>query len=32
MATTISATDRYTVLSVDGHAGAEILAYRPYLA
>jgi predicted TIM-barrel fold metal-dependent hydrolase len=24
--------DRYTVLSVDGHAGAEILAYRPYLA
>jgi predicted TIM-barrel fold metal-dependent hydrolase len=25
-------SDRYTVLSVDGHAGAEIGAYRPYLA
>jgi len=32
MATTISGTDRYTVLSVDGHAGAELLAYRPFLA
>lgn len=25
-------TDRYTVVSVDGHAGAELRAYRPYLA
>ena len=25
-------TDRYTIISVDGHAGADLLAYRPYLA
>jgi predicted TIM-barrel fold metal-dependent hydrolase len=24
--------DRYTVISVDGHAGADLLDYRPYLA
>jgi predicted TIM-barrel fold metal-dependent hydrolase len=24
--------DRYTVISVDGHAGAELRAYKPYLA
>ena len=28
----LEATDRYTVLSVDGHAGADLQAYRPYLA
>ena len=32
MATTITGTDRYTVLSVDGHAGADLRDYRPYLA
>src|SRR3954453_12309448 len=25
-------TDRYTIISVDGHAGAELRAYKPYLA
>ena len=25
-------TDRYTVVSADGHAGADLLDYRPYLA
>jgi predicted TIM-barrel fold metal-dependent hydrolase len=30
--TELTATDRYTVISVDGHAGAAIGAYRPYLA
>ncbi len=24
-------TDRYTVISIDGHAGADLLAYKPYL-
>src|SRR5262249_26520172 len=25
-----AASDRYTILSVDGHAGASLLDYRPY--
>ena len=33
MATTeLTDTDRYTIISVDGHAGAALLDYRPYLA
>jgi predicted TIM-barrel fold metal-dependent hydrolase len=32
MASTLAATDRYTILSVDGHAGADLRAYRSYLA
>ena len=32
MTVTESATDRYTVISIDGHAGADLRAYRPYLA
>ena len=24
--------DRYLVISADGHAGADLLGYRPYLA
>jgi len=33
MATTeLVRTDRYTVISVDGHAGAAMDAYKPYLA
>jgi predicted TIM-barrel fold metal-dependent hydrolase len=32
MTVTDAATDRYTVISIDGHAGAELRAYRPYLA
>ena len=31
-ATAPAATDRYTIISVDGHAGAELRAYKPYLA
>ncbi|MGZ4688155.1 MAG: amidohydrolase family protein [Acidimicrobiia bacterium] len=30
--TELTPTDRYTVISVDGHAGAELRAYKPYLA
>ena len=30
--TELTATDRYTVISVDGHAGAALQDYRPYLA
>jgi predicted TIM-barrel fold metal-dependent hydrolase len=29
---TATPTDRYTVISVDGHAGADLRDYRPYLA
>jgi predicted TIM-barrel fold metal-dependent hydrolase len=28
----LASTDRYTVISVDGHAGAALDAYKPYLA
>src|SRR6476659_7984950 len=28
----LTATDRYTVISVDGHAGAALQDYKPYLA
>ena len=28
----LQSTDRYTVISVDGHAGAELRAYKQYLA
>ena len=28
----LASTDRYTIISVDGHAGAELREYRPYLA
>src|SRR6185436_591975 len=30
--TELTATDRYTVISVDGHAGAALQDYKPYLA
>jgi len=30
--TELTDTDRYTIISVDGHAGASLLDYRPYLA
>jgi predicted TIM-barrel fold metal-dependent hydrolase len=30
--TELTDTDRYTIISVDGHAGAALLDYRPYLA
>jgi predicted TIM-barrel fold metal-dependent hydrolase len=32
MTTTVPATDRYTVVSADGHAGGDIQDYKPYLA
>ena len=25
-------SDRYTIISVDGHAGADMSGYKPYLA
>jgi predicted TIM-barrel fold metal-dependent hydrolase len=28
----LAADHRYTIISVDGHAGADLLAYKPYLA
>jgi predicted TIM-barrel fold metal-dependent hydrolase len=31
-ATNLTDTDRYTIISVDGHAGADMRAYKPYLA
>jgi predicted TIM-barrel fold metal-dependent hydrolase len=31
-ATELTDTDRYTIISVDGHAGASLLDYKPYLA
>ena len=31
MNSTMSGTDRYTVISADGHAGADLLDYRAYL-
>ena len=31
-ARTYADTDRYTVISADCHAGADLLDYRPYLA
>jgi len=30
--TDLTDTDRYTIISVDGHAGASLLDYKPYLA
>ena len=30
--TNLATTDRYTIVSVDGHAGAGMLEYKPYLA
>ena len=32
MTATASTSDRYTVISADGHAGGDIQDYRPYLA
>ena len=32
MTTSLDATDRYLVVSSDGHAGGDLLDYRPYLA
>jgi predicted TIM-barrel fold metal-dependent hydrolase len=29
--TELTKTDRYTIISVDGHAGADMRAYKPYL-
>ena len=26
-----ASTDRYTIISADGHCGADLLEYRPYL-
>ena len=31
MTSTMSGTDRYTIISADGHAGADLLDYRAYL-
>lgn len=31
MTSTMRGTDRYTVISADGHAGADLLDYRAYL-
>jgi predicted TIM-barrel fold metal-dependent hydrolase len=28
----LASTDRYTIISVDGHAGADLHSYKPYLA
>ena len=32
MAATVTTSERYTVISADGHAGADIADYKPYLA
>jgi hypothetical protein len=32
MTATVTTSDRYTVISADGHAGADIADYKPYLA